>query len=419
MSDGKDEHLTAMISVPTSNHACKVFAMNPITFTVTPLGQQQALMINVTDLLACFQTVPDQRKRRGVRYPLAVLLTIAVLAKLSGQSQIHALAGWASARTLELATLFDLPRARMPHPTTWARVLGYGATATAVEAALQPLLTPPLPEVPLRASRHVALDGKTLRGTVTATTRGVHLLSAYHVAQGTTLRQIAVGAKANELAVAPQLLAHLDLTGTLVTGDAMFTHRSMSTQIVEAGGDYCWIVKENQPTLYDDLRLLFGSQPVALPGTSPIPDDFVTIRTVEKAHGRLDERELTISSLLAAYHPWPYLAQAFQVIRISQRGHRRSREVRYGITSVPATVASATQVLAWVRGHWQIENGLHYRRDVTLAEDASLTRIGQAPQVLATLNNFVCSLTAQAGVSNLAAMQRSMAATFDRWLFGR
>jgi predicted transposase YbfD/YdcC len=79
----------------------------------------------------------------------------------------------------------------------------------------------------------------------------------------------------------------------------------------------------------------------------------------------------------------------------------------------------ADRILAAVRGHWQIENGLHYRRDVTLAEDASLASHGQAPHVLATLNNFVCGLTAQAGLPNLAALQRSMAATFDRWLFRR
>jgi hypothetical protein len=140
---------------------------------------------------------------------------------------------------------------------------------------------------------------------------------------------------------------------------------------------------------------------------------------VEKAHGRLDERTLTISSLLMDYQPWPYLAQTFQVIRISRRGRRRTREVRYGITSVPATVANAMQGLGWVRGYWQIEHGLHYRRDVTLAEDASLVQRGQAPQVLATLNNCVCSVTAQAGVSNLTALQRLMAATVDRWLFRR
>ena len=100
--------------------------MHPIIFTVTPPGQQQALTLNLTDLLACLQTVPDQRKRRGVRYPLAVLLTIAVLAKLSGQSQVHALADWATARAVELAAVFGLPRARMPHPTTLSGTVVYG-----------------------------------------------------------------------------------------------------------------------------------------------------------------------------------------------------------------------------------------------------------------------------------------------------
>ena len=124
----------------------------------------------------------------------------------------------------------------------------------------------------------------------------------------------------------------------------MFAQRSLSTQIVEAGGDYCWIVKENQPTLYDDLRLLFGPQPDDLPGTSALPDDFATVRTVDLGHGRLDERVLTSSSMLAEYQGWPYLAQAFQVVRISQRPHRRSREVRYGITSAPATLSERSSI---------------------------------------------------------------------------
>jgi len=156
--------------------------------------------------------VPDQRKRRGVRYPLAVRLTVGVLAKLSGQSQVHALAGWASARAVELATVFGLPRPRMPHPTTWTRSLGYGVTATAVEVALQPLLTMLQHEIPPRASRHLALDGKS--GTIPAgTMRGVHLLGAYQVQTETTLRQVDAGTKANEITAAPALLTQLDLTG--------------------------------------------------------------------------------------------------------------------------------------------------------------------------------------------------------------
>ena len=391
---------------------------NPITFTVTPSGQEGSLTINLTELLERLQTVPDQRKRRGVRYPLAVLLAIAVLAKLCGQSQVHALAQWAHERASELSTVFGLKRARMPHPTTWTRVLGNAVAAEAIEAALQPLFVAPTAEVPARASRQIALDGKTLRGSISAANRaGVHLVTAYQVDDRVPLLQVKVSAKANELVVAPQILAQLDLQGVLVTGDAMFAQRTLSTQIVEAGGDYCWIVKENQPTLYDDLRLLFGPQVATLPGTSLIPDDFETVRSVNKGHGRLEERVLTSSSLLAEYQGWPYLAQAFEVVRTSYQRRGCSREVRYGITSAPARSANAARILTGVRRHWQIENGLHYRRDVTLKEDASLARMGQAPHVLATLNNFICGLTAQAGITNLAACQRSMAATFDRWLF--
>lgn len=395
--------------------------MNPITFSVTPRGTDQTSTINLTELLMQFQTVPDQRKPRGVRYPLAVLLTIAVLAKLCGDSQVHALADWAHARASELAAVFGLPRPRMPHPTTWTRVFGNAVAAAAIERAIEPLLSAStISEVPARASRQIALDGKTLRGTIPEQSKtGVHLVSAYRVESGVVCLQVAVPSKANELVVAPSILRQLDLQGVVVTGDAMFAQRALSIQIVEAGGDYCWIVKENQPSLYDDLRLLFGPQPDTLPGTSALPDDFVTVRSIDLGHGRLDERVLTSSSLLAEYQGWPYLAQAFQVVRISQRARRRSREVRYGITSAPASAASASRLLESVRGHWQIENGLHYRRDVTLDEDASLARMGQAPQVLATLNNLVCGLRARAGVSNLAALQRAIAASVDRWLFTR
>ncbi len=402
------EHQAAMIAVPTKNRSNKVFRMNPITFTAKPRGSDQTITIDVTALVARFQTVPDGRKRRGVRYPLAVLLSIAVLAKLCGDSQVHAIADWAHARAEELAKLFDLKRTTMPHPTTWTRILGHAVAADALEAAIRPFLLAAPREVPPRASEHFALDGKTMRGTIpTGTTKGVHLVNAYQVCKRVPLVQLQVTTKANELTMAPALLNQLDLTGVLVSGDAMFTQRELSVQVVEAGGDYCWIVKKNQPTLYDDLRLLFGPKPAPLPGSSLIPDDFATVRTLDLGHGRLDERVLTTSSLLCDYQGWPYLAQAFQVVRTRRCGRRRTQQVRYGITSAPKEVLNATAVLKAVRGHWAIENGLHYRRDVSLDEDASLARVGQAPHVLATLNNVVCGLVAQAGITNLPAAQRS------------
>jgi predicted transposase YbfD/YdcC len=365
--------------------------------------------------------VPDAHKRRGVRYPLPVLLSIAVLAKLCGESQVHAIADWAHARCEELAKQFGLRRSSMPHPTTWTRVLGRAVAAAAIEEAVQPLLlAPPSTEVAPRARIPVALDGKTLRGTITSSTRGgVHLVTAYHVKHRVPLLQLAVGTKANELTMAPHLLALLQLQGVLITGDAMFAQRNVSTQIVEAGGDYLWVVKENQPTLYDDLRLLFGPQPPSLAGTSAIADDFAVARRVELGHGRLEERVVRTSSLLSGYADWPYLAQAFELKRTSRSAGRTTHELRYGITSAPADTVSALALQEAVRGHWQIENGLHYRRDVSLDEDASLARIGQAPHVLATLNNFVCGLAGRAGITNLAATQRSLAAAVDRWLFSR
>ena len=393
--------------------------MDAITFTATVRGTDQTITVDLSALLARFHTVPDGRKKRGVRYPLAVLLSIAVLAKLCGDSQIHALADWAHARRVELARLFDLKRTTMPHPTTWTRVLGHAVPAAAVEAALHPLLHDTSgSEVGPRASTQVALDGKTLRGTIpSGASQGVHLVTAYQVKERVPLIQLAVSAKANELTIAPDLLSRLNLKGVLLTGDAMFAQRNLSRQIVEAGGDYLWIVKGNQPRLYDDLRLLFGPQPAALPGTSLIADDFETVRTLTPGHGRLDERVLTMSGLLCGYCDWPYLSQAFQVKRTSKRGQQTTDEVRYGITSAPASVLGANKMLGAVRGHWQIENGLHYRRDVTLDEDASLVRTGQAPHVLATLNNFVCGLSARAGITNLAAIQRALAAAVDRCLF--
>lgn len=395
--------------------------MDAITFSATPRGTDQVITIDLRVLLARFQSVRDGRKKRGIRYPLAVLLSIAVLAKLCGDSQVHALADWAHARRAELARLFDLKRTTMPHPTTWTRVLGHAVAAQAIEDAVQPLLqSAPSAEVAPRASTQIALDGKTLRGTIPCGAKqGVHLVTAYQVKERVPLVQLAVSAKANELSIAPNLLASLKLEGVLVSGDAMFAQRNLSTQIVEAGGDYLWVVKQNQPTLFDDLRLLFGPQPQALPGTSVIGDDFETARTIDLGHGRLDQRVVRTSSLLSEYQGWPYLAQAFEVERTSKRGRRTTKEVRYGITSAPAAALGAASVLRAVRGHWQIENGLHYRRDVSLDEDASLVRVGQAPQVLATLNNFVCGLVARAGITNLAATQRSLAAAVDRFLFAQ
>jgi predicted transposase YbfD/YdcC len=369
-------------------------------------------------LAAHLDSVPDLRDPRGVRYPLTLVLTLAVLAKLAGHSRLEALADWAKLRAAELARLFGLKRSSMPHQSTWSRILGQAVDPVALEQALTTFFQPRAPEdTPPRGSVILAVDGKTLRGTIPlGHTRGVHLVAAYLPEQGVVLAQLAVDTKENEIVVVPTLLAQLDLQGTVVVGDAMQTQRELSIQIVEAGGDYLWFVKENQPTLLAELETLFTPPPLA-PGHAAPVRDFITARQVDSGHGRLEERVLTASALLVGYSDWPYLAQVFKLERtVWQQREQTLHEVRYGITSLPRPVADAARLLVIARAEWGIENGLHYRRDVTLQEDACQFRRGAGPQVLAALNNAVISLLGQHGERNLAALQRRFAYQFDRWL---
>ncbi len=387
-----------------------------LPFTVQ-LPAEVPFAFGIQALAARLATLVDQRAPRGVRYPLPAMLTIAVLAKLAGYHRIEALADWARLRADALATLFGLVRPTMPHARTWGRIFAHAIDPAALDQVVGQFFqdVQATAEVPERGSIVLVVDGKTLRGTIPLGQRqGVHLLAAYLPERGVVLAQMAVDGYTNEIRVVPQVLELLDLTGMVVTGDALQTQREVSTQIAEAGGDYLWFVKENQPQLHSDLVQLFTPLP-ALPGTAEEPLDFTTARTVDALHGRLEERNMTVSSLLHDYSDWPYLAQVFKLERrVTDRLGRQTHEVRYGITSLPAHIAAADRLLSVARAAWGIENGLHYRRDVTLQEDASQVRRGRAPQVLAALNNTVVSLVAQHGWDNLAKAQREFAYWLDR-----
>ncbi len=389
--------------------------MQQTTLSPTISLPNEALLFDLDDLYACFQMVSDQRRRQGLRYPLASLLLIGVLGKLAGQDSSRALAHWASLRAEALSQLLHLKGERMPHYSTWSRVLGHGVDPEEMETLLSQFFARPIPSSErTRGSLHLALDGKALRGTISlGKTRGVHLLAAYLPAQGVVIAQMQVGEKNNEITFAPKVLASLDLRGVVVSGDAMFDQRELSLQIVQAEGDYLWTVKNNQEGLREDIAVLFQPhRPLA--GTSALPNDFRSACTVEKGHGRREKRTITVSSLLAEYSTWPHLAQVFKLDyqRTNALGVSKT-EVRYGVTSLPASVASPERLLALARGHWGIENKLHYRRDVTRREDRSQLRLGHAPHVLAILNNTVLGLLARQGITNVAHARREFAYQFE------
>jgi predicted transposase YbfD/YdcC len=158
-------------------------------------------------------------------------------------------------------------------------------------------------------------------------------------------------------------------------------------------------VKENQPQLHADIALLFAAPP---PG-----EHFATTRRADRHGDRTEMRQLRASAALTGYLAWPGAAQVCKVERVVQRKGHRTREVRYAITS--AATASAARLLRLIRGHWGIENRLHYVRDVTFGEDASRIRTRAAPQVMAALRNALLGLLRQQGWENIAAALRHYA----------
>lgn len=213
------------------------------------------------------------------------------------------------------------------------------------------------------------------------------------------------------MSVGPGLLRGLRLVGRVVAGDALYCQRALCRLIRRKRGHYLLAVKANQPDLYDDLALLFASPP---PG-----EVFATHRSRTRHADRHEVRLLTASAALTGYLDWPGHRQVLRVVREvyaacpsapgGLAAEPRLRDVRYFITSLPATGPHAVRpdhLLALVRRHWHIENRLHYVRDVTLGEDASAVRSGSAPQVLAALRNAVLGLLRHAHWRNIAAAVR-------------
>lgn len=378
----------------------------------------EALLFDLDELYARLQTIPDHRKKRGVRYPLASLLMIGVLAKLAGQDSSRGMSHWAKLRTQELRQVFQLKRESMPHYSTWSRILGHGVEPKEVEQIVgQFFAQTPRTAHPKRGSIQLAIDGKTLRGTIPlGETEGVHLLAIYQPQQGVVLAQMNVEHKGREITFAPTLLRQMDLRGAVVSGDAMFDRRTLSLKVVQAHGDYLWTVKDNEATLHQDIEDLFQPHRKRA-GTSAPPMDFRRTSTVEKGHGRLDKRSIVVSSLLADYSDWPGLDQVFKLERQSTNALGKTEtQVRYGMTSLPAYLADPKRLLELTRGHWGIENGLHHRRDVTMQEDHAQLRMGHAPEMLAILNNIVLGLFARQGERNIAHARRDFAYHLDKAL---
>ncbi len=352
-------------------------------------------VINLSSLYGRFQRLKDQRKPKGKRYALEMILLSIFLAKLCGEDKPCGIAEWVQLRGEWLAGVLNLKRKSMPSHHTYRRVLAEKVEPQELEALAR-----------AHHRRHgkagyqvvLSMDGKVIRGTIDLqASDGLCLLAAYLPGEGITLAQIALEKEQNEISAAPTLLDWVDLRNKVVIGDAIHTQRQVSIQIGRAGGNYLWTVKGNQSQLQQDLQDWFDLEVELIPGMGCPPKDFRSTTTITKGHGRIETRTLTTSSQLNDFLDWPFLQQVFKLERTAKncKTGKTRHEIVYGVTSLSAEDTSPEQLLHMLRSYWGIESGLHYRRDVSLHEDQTRFKRHSAAQTMAIINNLVLGLIAQ------------------------
>jgi len=368
------------------------------------------MIYDLKSLFAFLLQVVDTRKAKGKRYLLETLLTLVLLAKLGGEDTPTGITEWVAHRVEQLVEMKILSQAKTPCHMTFRRLLSSILPAEKFERWLagyhQSVLKNGLEIV-------FTLDGKTLKGTIPAgEMRGTHLLSVYVPDQGLVLVEAAVDRKENEIVVAPKILKQVKLKGAIVIGDAMHTQRSVSQQILDDGGNYIWTVKSNQPRTEWAIQKLFTHEACNVKLGAGLSKDIQVASVVNKGHGRRETRTLWTSTELNAYLDWPGVQQVFRLERLvwheKQQGY--TREVVHGLTSLSPKQASPKKLIRLLRSYWEIECGLHYRRDVTLHEDDTRLTVGQAGHNMAIINNLVIGLCLRNKHKNLAEARRRFCA---------
>jgi predicted transposase YbfD/YdcC len=346
----------------------------------------------IPSLLSMLAQVPDPRARRGRRYAWAALLLLWVVALLCGANTQRACARWSANVGGARRRRLGLPGRRGPSLATLHRVL-HQVSVPALETCLGAWLGQvraawPQPQGPARWLDGIAIDGKTLRGARRLGAKDVHLLSACCQRHTLVLGQQAVPDTTNELGAIGPFLATLPLAGETVTFDAEFTQWLVARQVVAQGGAYLMVVKANQPTLWRACQ-----EATTRPRRRPCRQ-YGQARTIERAHGRLEERTLTAAAAPADFG----FPAAQQVLRLDRRridkhtGEVLTADTVYAVTSLGPDRARPPALLRLWRRHWWIENRVHWVRDAVCGEDASTTHTGTAPQALAALRNLVLSL---------------------------
>jgi predicted transposase YbfD/YdcC len=331
-----------------------------------------------------FQSLPDPR-RRDVIHPLINIVMIAVCAVICGADDFVAIAEFGRQKKKWFAKFLDLSKG-IPSHDRFNAVLAAIKPAEFEKCLLSWIMT--LHEI--TGGQVVAIDGKTLRRSydTAAGKAAIHMVSAWATANSIILGQVVVDAKSNEITAIPKLLEILELSGCLVTIDAMGCQTDIAAAIVAGGADYVLAVKDNQPTLAEGIRKFFDDH---------ARDDFSRTKvsrheTEERGHGRDEVRSYYVCQVpddLPDASRWKNLKAIGMTINDTLRDGKPSLEMRYYILS---RKLSARRFTAAVRGHWGIENRLHWQLDVTFGEDQSRIRRRHADANFSILRRTALSL---------------------------
>lgn len=349
-----------------------------------------------------FLSLRDPRRVHLRKHLLIDIIVIALCAVISGADDWQQVAAFGQLRRAWLATFLALPNG-IPSHDTFERVFERIAPC-AFQACFQRWIEAIAGQLKIG---HIAIDGKTLRGSGNGPKgwKALHLVSAWATECQLSLGQVAVDAKSNEITAIPQLLELLDINGALVTIDAMGCQKEIAKKIVDGGADYVLPVKDNQPNLLEDISECIHEA---------MKNDFEGVShdiwgTEEKAHGRHESRTYLIITDpvgIRNMDAWAKLAVIGMCVREREVNGKRSEEVHYFIGSRRMNAQRYGEVL---RNHWGIENNLHWQLDVTFGEDHNRVQRRHGAENLAFLRRLALVLLKRHGGKQSMACKRFMA----------